>query len=106
MAFEQPELYRDKHGKSVQAFGPYHDNVSAGNITDDTAVTLNIPTGTIYYELASTIACYVNANGVATVNSAVFPAGAAIYKVLPGQTQVSLKRIAAETGPVSLTPLG
>ena len=106
MAFEQPELLRDKHGRSIQIFGPHHGDTVSASIIDGVAVTLAIPAGTVYYELAASIPCYVNANGVATSSSAVFPTGVATYKVVPGQTQVSMMRIGADTGPVSLTPLG
>ena len=75
------------------------------SITDDTPVTLSIPANTKFYELASVIPIYVDADGTAGVTSAVFPAGAAVYKVLSGQTQVSCRRVSTDTGPVTLTPL-
>lgn len=106
MPFNEPELLRDKHGAGVQAFGPYHASTVSVNITDGTAQNLAIPANTQYYELASVIPLYIDADGIAGISSAVFPAGAAIYKVLPGQTQVSVLRITTDTGPVTLTPMG
>lgn len=101
----QPLLRKDIGGNPVPAFGPVHGSTQSASIVSDTAVTLSIPANTKYYELASVIPIYVNANGTATVTSAVFPAGAAVYKVLDGQTQVSCRRITTDTGPVTLTPL-
>lgn len=106
MAANEPIMLKDKHGQGIPALGPYHANTQSVNITDDTAQTLVFPTGTMYYELASVIPLYVDADGTADVNSAVFPAGAAIYKVMTGQTQVSVKRVTTDTGPVTLTPMG
>lgn len=101
----QPLLRKDGQGNPVPAFGPVHASTQTAQITGGTAVTLSIPANTKFYELASVIPIYVNANGTATVSSAVFPAGAAVYKVLDGQTQVSCLRIGTDTGPVTLTPL-
>lgn len=106
MAVNEPQMFKDKGGTGIQALGPYHANTQSVNITSDAVETLNIPTGALYYELASTLPLYINADGVASVSSAVFPAGAAIYKVLSGQTQVSVRRVSADTGPVTLTPMG
>jgi len=107
MGRDAPEQLKDKQGAPIAAFGPYHDATATASITSDTAVSLAIPANTKFYELASVIPCYVNAEATATASSAVFPAGVAIYKVLPGQTVVSMKRIGAtDTGPVTLTPLG
>ena len=103
----EPRLLKDKLGNPVPVFAPIHGDTQSVNVVNDTAVTLSIPAGTIFYELASVIPLYINANGTATAASAVFPAGVATYKVATGQTQVSAKRVgAADTGPVTLTPLG
>lgn len=101
----QPLLRKDGQGQAVPVLGPDHANTQSAQIVDGTPVTLSIPANTKFYELASVIPIYVNANGTATVTSAVFPAGAAVYKVLAGQTQVSCLRVGTDTGPVSLTPL-
>lgn len=105
-SLNQPLLRKDIGGNPVPALAPVHTSTQSASITTDTAVTLSIPANTKYYELASVIPIYINANGTAVVTSAVFPAGAAVYKVLDGQTQVSCKRIGtSDTGPVTLTPL-
>ena len=101
----QPLLRKDGQGQAVPVLGPVHSSTQSAQIVGGVAVTLPIPANTKFYELASAIPIYVNANGTATVTSAVFPAGAAVYKVLAGQTQVSCLRIGTDTGPVSLTPL-
>lgn len=101
----QPLLRKDGQGNPIPAFGPVHSSTQSVSITDDAAVTLSIPANTKYYELASVIPIYVNANGTAVVTSAVFPAGVAVYKVLSGQTQISCKRVSTDTGPITLTPL-
>lgn len=102
----QPLLRKDGQGNPIPAFGPIHSSTQSSNITNDTPITLSIPANTKFYELASVIPIYIDANGTAGLTSAVFPAGAAVYKVLTGQTQVSCRRIGAtDTGPVTLTPL-
>lgn len=103
----EPLLKRDKGGSAIQAFGPFHADTVSVNITDGSAVTLSIPTDTEFYEVAAIFPCYIDADGVASTSSALFPPGVATYKVLTGQTQVSMMRVdSGDTGPVTLTPVG
>ena len=103
----QPLLRRDKGGTAIQAFGPFHADTQTASIVGASAVTLTIPADTKFYELAAIFPCYVDADGAADSSSALFPAGVATYKVLDGQTEVSMMRvIGTDTGPVTLTPVG
>ena len=93
-------------GTSIQALGLDCANTQVANITDGTPQSLSIPANTQMFELASIIPLYINFEGTAGVTTHVFPAGVGVYKVLSGQTTVSVTRIiATDTGPVSLTPL-
>ena len=103
----EPRLLKDRLGSAIQALAPLHADTVSVSIVDANAITLTIPTGTKYYELASIIPLYIDADGTASVTSALFPAGVATYKVGTDQTAVSAKRVdSADTGPVTLTPLG
>ncbi len=107
MPFTDPDMQHDARGRAVPALAPYHGDTVTATISTDTAVSLGIPSGCVYYEVAALFGCYIDANGTADTASAVFPAGAAVYRVLPGQVTVSMKRIdSADTGPVTLTPMG
>lgn len=108
MSKNRPEQPKDTPGGPIPVLGPFHDDTQVVNLTDSTAKTLTIPTGTQIYELASEIDIHFDADGTAAVaTSALFPRGVGVYKVIPGQTAISVIRVGGSAvGVVTLTPLG
>lgn len=107
MSKGSPVQLKDTQGDPISILGPVHSETATANITDGNPVSLAIPADTKFYELSATFDCYFDVDGTATTSSALFPRGSAVYKVLSGQTSVSMLRIdSADTGRVTLTPLG
>lgn len=103
---EAPLMRKDAVGSPIPALALDSANTESATVASDTAVSLTIPSGCKMVEIASLIPLYIDFSGTATATSHVFPAGVAVYKVLPSQTTVSVKRVVGtDTGPVTLTPL-
>ena len=83
-------LPKESNGIAVQCLGVDHSDINSLAFTGS-AQNLSIPTGAEIVELAASEDCFINWNATAASTTAqFFPKGSVVYKLLVGQTTLSV----------------
>jgi len=107
------ELPHDRNSAAIQALSPDDDNITtimAGGASTSAEVAGRVAGRSVLVEIAASTDVHIafGASGItATTSSRFFPKGAAVYKLLPGQSHVAVLEAASSggSGPVTITPL-
>lgn len=96
------QLPKDRSNKAVQVLGHDSTSVVVGTVGGSSA-RVALPSNSAVVEVGSLTDCHIafgDSSVEASASSSVFPKGAAIYKVLPGQTHLAFILAAGASGAV------